>query len=354
MSIYGPTSTESKQAQQAEGEQRDHSMFAKKPDVLQKAGGLMHGNIDMTGHKVVNLGDPVYGQDAATMRYVDTYATYLNNNKVNWTGGTMTGLLNMGSFKITNVGDPENDKDVVNKKYVDTFPKHDLDLDVIGRYLVISKNGNKNYVSLRTKKNIDLSNAYVNITEDIVQNIAAHNIAVISNITTVPNGNKLSIMQLNHHLLITPNVNNRLPEPWTFLFSAKFEEPLPNNSSILTFTTANQPSMYIYIMMWSSGTFKYAITDTVMTNQNAISIDIDTTQLSHIAFEYVGNKLTLWINGKSRKSHNVDLGELSDIRIDVHQLGVVSLYNRELSKTEIAEHFVEYQVKNFSNDEVLI
>ena len=161
MSIYGPT--ESQQAQQAEGEQGDHSMFAKKPDVLLKAGGLMHGNIDMTGHQVVNLGDPVYGQDAATMRYVDNYATYLNNNKVNWTGGTMTGLLNMGSFKITNVGDPENDTDVVNKKYVDTFLEHhEHDLDVIGRYLVISKNGDKSYVSLRTKKNIDLSSAYVN------------------------------------------------------------------------------------------------------------------------------------------------------------------------------------------------
>ena len=59
-------------------------MFAKKPDVLLKVGGLMHGNIDMTGHQVVNFGDPVYGQDAATMRYVDNYATYLNNNKVNW------------------------------------------------------------------------------------------------------------------------------------------------------------------------------------------------------------------------------------------------------------------------------
>ena len=220
------------------------------------------------------------------------------------------------------------------------------------RYLVISKNGNKNYVSLRTKKNIDLSNVYVNMTEDIVE-FEAQNIAVISNITTVPNGNNLSIMQLNRHLSITPNVNSKLPEPWTFLFSAKFEEPLPNNSSILTFTTANQPSMYIY-MTWSSGTFKYAITDTVMTNQNAISIDIDTTQFNHIAFEYVRNKLTLWVNGKSRKSHNVDLDNLSDIRIDAHQLGVVSLYNRELSKTEIAEHFVEYQVKNFSNDEVLI
>ena len=284
MSIYGPT--ESQHAQHAEGEQVDHSMFAKKPDVLLKSGGLMHGNIDMTGHKVINLGDPVHDQDAATMQYVSNFATYLNNNKVNWTGGTMTGLLNMGSFKITNVGDPKNDTDVVNKKYVDTFLEHhEHDLDVIGRYLVISKNGGKSYVSLRTKKNIDLSNAYVNMAEDRVE-FEAQNIAVISDITTVPNGNNLSIMQLNEYLSITPVLSNILLEPWTFLFSAKFEEPLPNNSSVLTFTTANQPSMYIY-MMWSSGTFTYAITDTVMTNQNAISIDIDTTQFNHIAFEYM-------------------------------------------------------------------
>ena len=346
MSIYGPTSTES---QQAEGEQGDHSMFAKKPDVLLKAGGLMHGNIDMTGHQVVNLGDPVYGQDASTMRYVDNYATYLNNNKVNWTGGTMTGLLNMGSFKITNVGDPENDTDVVNKKYVDTFLEHhEHDLDVIGRYLVISKNGDKSYVSLRTKKNIDLSNHYVKMTAD-GNEFDDQTTAIDSDITTVPNGNNLSIMQLNRRLAIRPNVG--LPEPWTFLFSAKFEEQVIPKVSFLSFTPINQTSKTI-LMSLSSGTFEYAIgtTGTI----NTISIDIDTTQFNHIAFEYVGNKLTLWMNGKSRKSHNVDLGELSDITFDAHQLGVVSLYNRELSKTEIAEHFVEYQVKNFSNDEVLI
>ena len=52
----------------------------------------------------------------------------------------MTGLLDMGSFKITNVGDPENDTDVLDKKYVDTFLEHhEHDLDVIGKYLVISK-----------------------------------------------------------------------------------------------------------------------------------------------------------------------------------------------------------------------
>ena len=323
-------------------------MFAKKPDVLLKAGGLMHGNIDMTGHQAVNLGDPVHGQDAATMQYVSNFATYLNNNKVNWTGGTMTGLLNMGSFKITNVGDPENDTDVVNKKNVDTFLEHhEHYLDVIGRYLVISENGDKDYVSLRTKKNINLSNTYVNITAD-GNEFDDQIIGIHSDFTTVPNGNNLGIMQLNNFLQITPN--DGLPEPWTFLFSAKLEEPLSSRVSSLTFTTANQTLSSIF-MRWSSGTFNYTIP---ATGTNQISIDIDTTQFNHIAFEYVGNKLTVWVNGKSRKSHNIDLGKLSIISLSANQLGIVSLYNRELSKTEVAEHFVEYQVKNVSNYEVLI
>ena len=350
MSIYGPTL----ETNQEENEQVDHSVYAKKPDVLLKTGGLMHGNIDMTGHKVVNLGDPEHGRDAATMQYVSTYVSHLNNIKVDWTGGTMTGDLSMGSFKITNVGAPINETDAVNKKYADTLleHKHDLDLDVIGRYLVISKNGDKSYVSVRTKRNIDLSNTYVNMTADGNQ-LDSQLITIDSDITTVDNGNNLGIMQLNRYLGITPSALHNLSEPWTFLFSAKFGEPLPSNNSALIFTTANQTTMYVF-MLWERGTFKYAITDTVLTNQNAISIDIDTTEFNHIAFEYVGNKLTLWVNGKSRKSHNVELGQLSDIRIDVQQLGVLSLYNRELSKTEVAEHFVEYQVKNFTDDEVLI
>ena len=344
MSIYGPTL----ETNQEENEQVDHSVYAKKPDVLLKTGGLMHGNIDMTGHKVVNLGDPTYGQDAATMRYVDTYATYLNNNKVNWAGGTMTGDLSMGDNKLTNVGDPENDKDAVNKKYVDTFLEHhEHDLDVVGRYLAISKNGDKSYVSLRTKKNIDLSNQYLKMTAD-ENEFDSQLITIDSDITTVDNGNNLGIMQLNRYLRIIPSALHKLSEPWTFLFSAKLKKPLTLNSFALYFLDANQRLMYIF-MRWSSGTFTYSLL-----NQNEISIDVDTTQFIHMAFEYVGDKLTVWINGKSRKSHNVDLGELSDIRITVGQLGVVSLYNRELSKTEVAEHFVEYQVKNFSNDEVLI
>ena len=344
MSIYGPTL----ETNQEENEQVDHSLYAKKPDVLLKTGGLMHGNIDMTGHKVVNLGDPTYGQDAATMRYVDTYATYLNNNKVNWAGGTMTGDLSMGDNKLTNVGDPENDKDAVNKKYVDNLREHghDLDLDVIGRYLVISKNGGKSYVSLRTKKNIDLSNTYVKITAE-GKEFDDQRITIDSDFTPVANGNNLGIFQLNRSLEI--QLIEELPEPWTLLFSAKLDNTLTDNYSSLSFTDTNQ-IIWPLSMRWSSGTFNYSLL-----NQNATaSIDVDTTQFMHIAFEYVGNKLTVWVNGKSRKSHNVDLGNLSRISMNVNQLGVLSLYRRELSKTEVAEHFVEYQVKNFSNDEVLI
>ena len=176
MSIYGPTL----ETNQEENEQVDHSVYAKKPDVLLKTGGLMHGNIDMTGHQLVNV-----------------FATYLNNTKGNWAGGTMTGDLSMGDNKLTSVSDPENDKDAVNKKYVDNLREHghDLDLDVIGRYLVIFKNGGKSYVSLRTKRNIDLSNTYVNMTAD-GNELDSQLITIDSDITTVDNGNNLSIMHL--------------------------------------------------------------------------------------------------------------------------------------------------------------
>ena len=354
MSIYGPTL----ETNQEENEQVDHSLYAKKPDVLLKTGGLMHGNIDMTGHKVVNLGDPTYGQDAATMRYVDTYATYLNNNKVNWTGGTMTGDLSMGDNKLTNVGDPENDKDAVNKKYVDTFPKHDLDLDVIGRYLVISKNGNKNYVSLRTKKNIDLQ-------QDLLFNISSEGLFNTRNyITNYPGiipvvinpskDNKLATISFHSSLEISTEIHiagvivddAEISQPWTFLFSAIPDLGLSTDRSYIRFSSLISKLFF----EWSSGTFNYEMPNQI----DRISIDMDTTQLNHIAFEYVGNKLTVWVNGKSRKSHTINLDDINAISLDIDQLGVLSLYNRELSKTEVAEHFVEYQVKNFSNDEVLI
>ena len=163
----------------------------------------------------------------------------------------------------------------------------------------------------------------------------------------IPNGNKLSIFQLHRQLDMFTQIREPgkviyLSQPWTFLFSNPSSSI---NPSYLGF--GNNSSLFLE---WSSGTFNYEMPNQI----DRISIDIDTTQFNHIAFEYVGNKLTVWVNGKSRKSYNIDLSDLSSISMNVDQLGVLSLYSRELSKTEVAEHFVEYQVKNFSNDEVLI
>ena len=221
---------------------------------------------------------------------------------------------------------------------------HEHDLDVIGRYLVISKNGDKSYVSLRTKKNIDLQqDLLLNITGEGITN-TRFRLALHRNI--LPNRNKLDIMKLTGQLDIFTQINANLTQPWTFLFSAKPNLPSGNNRSYLGFGTNSS-----LFLDWSSGTFNYEMPNQI----DRISIDIDTTQFNHIAFEYVGNKLTFWINGKSRKSYNIDLPDLSSISINADQLGVLSLYDRELSKTEVAEHFVEYQVKNFSNNaQVLI
>ena len=253
------------------------------------------------------------------MQYVDNYATYLNNNKVNWTGGTMTGLLNMGDNKLTNVGDPENDKDAVNKKYVDTFlAHHEHDLDVTGRYLVISKNGDKSYVSLRTKKNIDLQqDLLLNITSEGLINTRDYSINYPEGVLiNLPNDNKLGTINFYRQLNILTQVQLvdgtinviEISQPWTFLFSAK-----PNLSSGISRSFIGFGNNSSLFLEWSSGTFNYEMPNQI----DRISIGIDTTQFNHIAFEYVGNKLTVWVNGKSRKSHNINVGNLSSISMNI-------------------------------------
>ena len=114
-------------------------------------------------------------------------------------------------------------------------------------------------------------------------------------------------------------------------------------------------NMYI-IIRWAKGVFKYTISpvSTDTSDGNTTEFNLDTTQLNHIAFEYLGNnKLTVWINGMQKKQHNLILGSLSHIIVGVKELGILSLYNRDLNKAEIVQHFIDNHVENFTNDEVL-
>jgi len=123
-------------------------------------------DLDMTGHKIVNVGDPVNDKDVVHKKYVEdnysltnyarrdeltTLATkteleqfvtknqladndradqqYVNrkvNTRLPLSGGTMTGDINMSDKKITNVAEPTSDKDATNKKYI---------TDTLGNYI---------------------------------------------------------------------------------------------------------------------------------------------------------------------------------------------------------------------------
>lgn len=87
---------------------------------LSKAGGTMHGAINMDGNKITNLPAPVDNADAATKDYVDTaIADIPKGDYLERSGGTMTGAIDMGNHEITGVKEPGNDTDAATKKYVD-------------------------------------------------------------------------------------------------------------------------------------------------------------------------------------------------------------------------------------------
>ena len=91
-----------------------------KGDYLEKSGGTMTGAIDMDGNKITNLPAPADLADAATKEYVDTaIADIPKGDYLEKSGGTMTGAIDMGNHEITGVKEPGNDTDAATKKYVD-------------------------------------------------------------------------------------------------------------------------------------------------------------------------------------------------------------------------------------------
>ena len=92
-------------------------------DSISLAGGLsitgitMAGDIDMSGHDVTGLSDPTNDDMAASKGYVD-------GNFLDIAGGAMVGTIDMGGYEITNMlRTPTTDLSAVTKKWVsDEFP----------------------------------------------------------------------------------------------------------------------------------------------------------------------------------------------------------------------------------------
>ena len=92
-------------------------------DSISLAGGLsitgitMQGDIDMNGNEISGLADPTNDDMAASKGYVDS-------NFLDLAGGTMVGNVDMGGYEITNMlRTPTTDLSAVTKKWVsDEFP----------------------------------------------------------------------------------------------------------------------------------------------------------------------------------------------------------------------------------------
>ena len=324
------------------------------------------GDVDMNQYKIINLAEPRKRHHAATFGYVQKVAQGLDAIKLNKAGDTMTGDLDMDLNKIVNIGDPVNEADPATKQYVDMKiqTEHDTRPYALGRYIVIpGDDGIKRYFSVRAKKNINLERDKIVELKHFIRNSDENEfnsnpleINIIKDVILLPNpGKSLGVMRRGH-LSIYVRFIDPIAVPWTFLYCARPSQPPPIASkSIITCypLIPNSPAIRI-IMWWTADSFKYAITDDVITPENEVSHSLDTSKLNHITLECIENKFCVWINGIQKETHNIQLGALETIHLHEKEIGIVSVYSKDLNKQEIVQHFVDNHVENFTDDEVLI
>ena len=355
MSIWGPIiETESTPTA---GEDADLSAYVK------KTGARMVGRINMGGKKITGLMDPTEPQDAATMGSVTSLTSWLNDRKVSKDGDSMTGELAMSGNRVTGLGTPTDNEDAVTKEYVDQQigHEHDTSLHVLGRFMVWMNEDGTHYVSIRAKKNIDLEgDKLVEIKNGMNNTFNARpmQIGITAGFTNLPNpGKDLTPMRLTRPLEIFFNNPHFIAQPWNLSFSVKSGVNPPNapaNACSLTFQSNRNLFMYLNIT-WADDSISFKVLDNARQTLFSASVQTDTTIMHHVSIEYVENKLCFWINGVSADVYRTQaLVSLLGINMNFEQLGILSFYEKNLTKQEIIQHFVENHISNFTEHEVLL
>ena len=224
----------------------------------------------------------------------------------------------------------------------------------------------KTFFSVRAKKNINLDQGILveikNSIGDSSKNITnndSREISIDRDLTLLPNPNKrLGVIQLNDDITIQFDRSSILPPPTSLLLTVKpgpFDQQHLKGVELMFHGDDGLPKAIVKAKWKSDSQMRYTtmIFSPLPRTVQDISIDAPSDQLNHITITYNG-KTQLWLNAYHKLTNNIDLGRLYSITVSGDELGILSLYNRELNKHEMVEHFVENHVKNFTDDEVLI
>ena len=165
-------------------------------------------------------------------------------------------------------------------------------------------------------------------------------------------GKDLKIMRFDDlcNLAIYFNLPNSISAPWNLSFSSI----ITIIASTLTFQVNPATQTQLKILWTVDG-----VTFTIYHIHGQIEYTkyvsgLSPTDLHHISIEYVDNKLYFWVNGVQEIIYRSLNLELVSMVLCGTEMGILSFYNRNLNKHEIIQHFIDYHVKKFTNDEVLI
>ncbi len=313
-------------------------------------------NLDMKQNGIINLADPINSQDATTLNYL----TKVASNKVNKSGDTMSGNLSMGQNKITNIKSPEDDKDAASMEFVnDEINKHwhRIELKSIGRYIVFPNgDGSKTYFSVRGRKNVQLDGDGSGIKFKLYFDETLNEINLDHNPLTIRVQN-FERLTANQQLgtLSNPGVfgvvfRTSQHQPWTLCFSAKLGDVSSDRKSRTMLGFNERKSIKFN---WNLESFTYSINNRDVASKLK-TVLINTRKINHFTFRCVNNKLAFFLNGEKIKEFKVDLDQLGDMYFGFQEIGMLTFYDRDLSKLEIAEHFMDYHVSKFSDDDTLL
>ena len=250
---------------------------------------------------------------------------------------------------------PEGGGNVIAEEY-DSRHEHGLNVRAIGRYIVWYNEAEEKYIyySVRSRKNVDIDTGRLIEIKNGNKIESGEETSLIH--TRLDTSKELYVMLFNESVNISlADIGNN----WSFVLSFNPFTDLGSNLIILSsksrINKEQQKSSFSFHTDGTSNRIYFRYIDNPAHSHTSF-YPINSKQLIHLSIGCESNTISLRVNGKPWRNYEFDYNhELTGVSILAPvEIGMLSIYNRRLSKSEFIQHFIDYHVPNFTNGEVLI